>query len=204
MRQLKLALTGLIAVLGLCGGVALAQQEAVEEEPTAPSSKPLAFDDDVEQEARLLSPQEKVERAQKRIQEMQETLVSTTELLEKVREEERDLLKINCINEKLAAMKGFLKVSEQSYVNLKDAVSRSDTEAEVHHYTLIAIASQKVRDLGEEALTCVGEVQVFADDTNVDRREDPDIADIELITIDDDFFDDDFATDELPELTPFS
>lgn len=200
MTRMKVGLMLLVGAMGLGGGYASAQQG---EEPPAPSTQAVPLDDDIEQEARALSPQEKIEQAQLRIEDMQKVLASTDELLERVRAEEQDLIKLNCINEKLAAMKGFIKVSEQSYVNLKEAVSRTDTEAEIHHYTLIAIANQKVNDLGEEALTCVGETQVFAGDTAVDRREDPDIADVELVTIDDDFFDDDFVTDRLPELTPF-
>lgn len=201
MTRTKFALALLTSVLVAAGSTAVAQLEEPEEPTTAAS--PLDLGDDIDAQARRLSPEEKVEVAQEQIVQMQDTLASTNELLERVREEEQDLLKINCINEKLAAIKGFLKVSEQSYTNLKDAVAASDTEAEVHHFTLIAIASQKVYDLGEEALTCVGEVQVFADETTVDRREDPDIADIELVTLDDDAFEDDFATDRLPELTPF-
>jgi hypothetical protein len=134
---------------------------------------------------------------------MKGVLTDTNGLLEKVREREQDILKINCINEKLAAIKGFLKVSEESYTNLRDAASRNDEEATIHHYTLVSIAAQKVNDLGEEARTCVGEVQMFADETVVDRREAPDIADVEVVTIDDDAFDDAFVTETLPELTPF-
>lgn len=200
MTRMKVGLALMVGALSLGGGFATAQQG---EEPPAPSTQQVPLDEDFEQEARALSSPERVEQAQARVEAMQAVLASTNELLEKVRQEEQDLIKLNCINEKLAAMKGFIKVSEQSYVNLTEAVSRSDIEAEVHHYTLIAIANQKVQDLGDEALTCVGETQVFAGDTEVDRREDPDIADIDLVTIDDDFFDDDFATDRLPELTPF-
>ncbi len=202
MTRTQIALAVLTGALLVVGIPAAAQLD--EERPAPPpSAAQLALDDDIEQEAALLSSEEKVAAAQARIAEMQEVLAATNQLLKKVREEDQDLLRINCINEKLAAIKGFLKVSEQSYVGLKDAAAADDTEAEIHHYTLIGIADQKVADLGEEALTCVGEVQIYADETSVDRREDPDIADIELVTIDDDAFADEFATEELPELTPF-
>lgn len=200
MTRSRLALLLLTGALALTGGFAVAQQEI---ETGSPSSRALTLDDQVEQEARNLTKAQKLNATQKRIEEMKEVLDGTNELLTKVRKSEPDILKINCINEKLAAIKGFLKVSEESYTNLRDATSSGDEEAAVHHYTLVAVAGQKVNDLGEEAQTCVGEVQMFADQTAVERREDPGIADIDVITIDDDEFDDEFVTETLPELTPF-
>jgi hypothetical protein len=202
MTRSKLAVAVVAGALACLGGFAIAQN-APDEPAPAPSTNTLTLDDQVEQEARNLTDEEKLERSQTRIEEMKEVLTQTNELLDKVRKEDPDILKINCINEKLAAIKGFLKVSEESYVNLRDATAGDDEEAAVHHYTLVTIAGQKVNDLGEEALTCVGDVQMFADETVVDRREDPGIADIDVITIDDDEFDDMFVTETLPELTPF-
>lgn len=201
MTRLKVAAATLAALLAIIGGYASAQEE--EAPAPQPSTKAATFDDSIEQEARNLTSEEKLVAAQKRIERMRAVLTQTTDLLEKVREGDGDILRINCINEKLAAMKGFVKVSEQSYTNLRDAAGQQDTAAENHHFSLITISSQKVRDLGEEAQTCVGEVQMFADEAVVDRREDPGIADVDPIEVDDDDFEDGFATETLPELTPF-
>lgn len=209
MTRLRVAVAALITMLGIVGGFANAQPEEPASEPAATEEK--AFDEPIDQDARNMTSEEKLLTAQKRIERMRSVLTQTTELLEKVREGEGDLLRINCINEKLAAIKGFVKVSEQSYTNLRDASGRADETAELHHYSLITVSADKVRDLGEEAQTCVGEVQVFADETVVDRREDPGIADVDPIEVDDDqydgfegdIFDDGFATETLPELTPF-
>ena len=202
MKRLKVAAVTLVTMLGIVGGYASAQEEETTPqpvvEPAAEASPDLAPGLSNE-----LSSDEKLVSAQKRIERMRVTLTQTTDLLQKVREGDGDILRINCINEKLAAMKGFVKVSEQSYTNLRDAAGRTDETAEAHHFSLITISSEKVRDLGEEAQTCVGEVQVFADETIVDRREDPGIADVDPIVVDDDEFEDGFATETLPELTPF-
>lgn len=203
MKPLKIVIALLVGLLAVAGGFVTAQQ-VDEDGKQMPSDQVTTFDDEaIEQEAKRLTSEEKLEVGQDRIKSMRKTLSQTNELLSKAREEQADILKINCINEKLAAIKGFMKVSEQSYTNLRDATDRNDEQAEIHHYTLIAIANQKVNELGEEAQTCVGDVQLFADETVVERREDPDIADIDPIVADDDLFDDGFATETLPELTPF-
>jgi len=158
----------------------------------------------LEQEVTSLSGPEKISRATEKVNQMKETLSTTNTLLEKVRTEEQDILKLNCINEKVAAIKGFLKVSEQSFESLKIAVSAQDLQAEKHHYTLVAIAGEKVGTLGEQALVCAGEVLRFAEDTMVDRTIDPNIAEVDPIVIDDYLYDFDLLLDRLPELTAFN
>jgi hypothetical protein len=156
--------------------------------------KKSLIDEDIEG----MSGQEKLSRGQGKIKDSRESLAETNTLLEDAREQEKDIRKINCINERLAAIKGFLKVSEQSYVKLKKAVSDGDTEEANHHYTLISISNKRVDKLTEEARICTGEVQRYAEGTKVDMKVDDDIADGT-----------DFTTDgagelmALPELTPF-
>ena len=204
MKRVKLAIATLTAMLGIVGGYATAQdaEPSTEAEPTPPDAT-RTFDENVDVDAEYLSADERLGKAQEKIGRMRQTLSRTTDLLKKVREGEGDILRINCINEKLAAMRGFLKVSEQSYTNLRDAAGRDDDTAQLHHFSLISVSGEKVRDLGEEAETCVGEVEVFADESVVERREDPGIADVDPIVVDDDLFEDNFATETLPELTPF-
>lgn len=179
-------------------GVVNAQEEAPR--PTTLASE-IA---NLEEEVASLNGPEKLERAAEKVEQMKSTLGSTNALLEKVRTEEQDILKLNCINEKVAAMKGFLKVSEQSQESLKLAVSAKDTQAEKHHYTLVAIAGEKVGTLGEQAMVCAGEVLRFAEDTVVDRTIDPNIANVDPILIDDNQYDFDLMLDRLPELTAFN
>lgn len=151
------------------------------------------IDEDVEG----LSGQEKLDRGQKKIAEMKKSLNRTNSMLSKVRKEEKDLLKVNCINKKLAAIKGFIKVSEQSYANLKTAVQENDAEGANHHYTLVAIAHRKVRTLSEEALLCTGEEERYVGETDMDV-ETPDTADSV-----DETGQDETQLEDLPELSAF-
>jgi hypothetical protein len=40
--------------------------------------------------------------------------------------EQRDVLKLNCVNEKLTAIKGLLRVSEQAAVTMMEALAMKD------------------------------------------------------------------------------
>lgn len=151
----------------------------------------------IDEDIKSLSGKEKLRRAAKKIDTMRKTAESTAELLASVRNEERDIIKINCINEKHAAIKGFVKVSEQSYINLKDAVDKGDGGAADHHYTLVAVANQKVRNLAEEARMCTGEERRFTGKAQVEVTKE-DTADETI-----DASRDDLLGEDLQELTPY-
>ena len=136
----------------------------------------------VDEDLDSMSGQQKLERGETKIKESRESLAETNTLLEDARDQEKDIEKINCINDKQAAIKGFLKVAEQSYVKLKKVVSEGggeedDTEESNHHYTLISISKQKIAKLTEEARICTGAIQRYAKGTKVNMKVDDDIAD---------------------------
>ncbi len=130
---------------------------------------------------------------------MRTTLTSTQELLQKARDEKEGILTLNCINQKMAAMKGFVKVSEQQAAVI---VKNTDRKIKENSFRLISISSDRVDALYEDALNCTGESTRFASETKVNRIT-PDIADVEVIEVDDDRFDDTYAKERLPELTPY-
>ncbi|MFB6264908.1 MAG: hypothetical protein ABEL76_14995, partial [Bradymonadaceae bacterium] len=119
-------------------------------------------------------------------------------MLEKARSEEKDLAKLNCINEKRTAIEGYLKVAEEHYVSLKEAVNSGDNEAASHHYTLVSVAHQKVQEYLEEAKLCAGEVERYAEGTKVKMDRDRELpGDPEYLS------EEPTALETLPELTPF-
>ncbi len=117
-------------------------------------------------------------------------------MLESTREEEKDLLKLNCINEKLSAIKGFLKVSEQSMLKMRES---SDKESIGHQFSLVSIAGSKVQNLGVEAQSCAGEVLRYSGNTEVIFEIDPNIAQIDPTNI----VDETDTLFRLPEATPY-
>jgi hypothetical protein len=184
---------GVITLLS-AGGV-LAQSDVAPQAPSdlADGQSLSIIDEDVDS----LTDKQKLERAAEKIEQVRSQLGSVVEMLKSVRDDERDIIKINCINEKLAAIKGFVKVSEQSYLNLERAVNESDSEAAKHHYTLISVAHQRVLRLVEEARLCTGEVSRFAGRGEMEVDE-PDVGDEDI-----DLPDDGILISDLPDLTPY-
>ena len=101
------------------------------------------------------------------VQRMKDHLRRGFELLEKARTE-KDIVKLNAINEKLSSMKGLLKISEAAFVALQEAGARRDKETADHEYTKIAIAAQKVDALAIEAEGAVGDSLHYTGDTRVE------------------------------------
>lgn len=114
-------------------------------------------------------------------------------------EEEQDLVKINCINGKLGAIKGFLKVSEQSYGKLEKASNSGNKEAAKHQYSLISLASGKAQGLATQAQSCAGSSLNYAGDDKVEAEVDPDIAEIDPTNI----VNDPETYFRLPEVSPY-
>lgn len=197
MPQFKNVVSGCVLAGLLGGGMVFAQSE------TTTKTTLSAEIETLEKEVANLSPQEKSERAVEKIAAMKTVLTDISELAERVRAEERDILKLNCINEKGTAIKGFVKVSEQSFENLKAAVAQSDTQSQNHHYTLVAISGQKVSALGEEARVCAGEVMQYSDETVVDVVVDPNIAEFDFIIVEFGDYDFEYVEERLPEMTLF-
>lgn len=191
-----LALAALLLAFGMTP--AFAQDEA-EGSPAEASVDLSALDDGslVDEDIESLSGEEKLERGAAKIEDMRGGLDQTEDLLQTVRSRDSDIIKINCINEKLAAIKGFVKVSEQSYVSLDAAAKEADGGAENHHYTLISVAREKVSTLVAEAGLCTGEEMRFTGNAQIDVST-PETGDGE--------FEEPEATilvTDLPELTPY-
>ncbi|MGM0557304.1 MAG: hypothetical protein ACQEVA_13050 [Myxococcota bacterium] len=195
----KFSATILLALL-LAGGGVLAQSGGTgaeqAEQPESPEVNVEDSFDLIDEDVESLSGEQKLERGQKKIEDMKKVLNRTQTILTEVRKKEKDILKVNCINEKLAAIKGFIKVSEQSYASLKTAVSEDDSEGENHHYKLVAVAHQKVRTLGEEALLCTGEEERYVGESDIEVEVPPTAPPVDDPEVDENVIDD------LPELSP--
>ena len=87
-----------------------------------------------------------MEEAQRRLVELQMLARKAT-----------DIIKLNCVNDKLLQVKQLLNIAEGAKVNLGAA---SDEER-THAYTEITISSEKVATLRGEAEGCVGEGEMF-------------------------------------------
>lgn len=69
----------------------------------------------------------------------------------------RDIVLLNCLNEKLTQMKALLRVGEQSNVNLQEFLAKEQVEGATHEKRKIGLAHDKVKALVLEAEACLGE-----------------------------------------------
>ncbi|RMG16514.1 MAG: hypothetical protein D6729_10770 [Deltaproteobacteria bacterium] len=165
-------LSGLTALL-VCGPVA-AQAPANPEAASAQVANPEA---ELGEDLERLSPKEMVDKAELYVEEMREILKEVLRVLEDAREE-KDLVKLNCVNEKLTQVKGLLRVSENSLIGLQEAVAKQDPDEAQHQYAKIAIARENSSKLRAEAEECIGQLAfVIDEDTIVDVEIPEDLPD---------------------------
>ena len=109
-----------------------------------------------------LSDPDKVKRAAESISSMRSSLRQVGARVEDARNE-KDVVKLNCVNEKLAQIKGLLRVAEQSELALKDAVANKDPVASAE-FAKIGIAKGKVDGLASDAQQCIGQLAYIVDE----------------------------------------
>ena len=108
---------------------------------------------------------EKLSRSRDYVSRMRSVLTEVLGRLEEARAT-KDVVKLNCVNEKLTQVKGLLRISEQSDVALQEAVAKRDTTAAEHEYSKVSIAKTKVDQLRGEAEQCIGQL-AFRTDENL-------------------------------------
>ena len=121
--------------------------------------------------------------ADDRLADMEGVLDDVFALRDRTEEEDaEDVAKLRCINDKLAAIQGFLRLSADAIDSLSSSVRSSDRDGMEHQYSLVLIASQRVRNLNNEANQCAGEILTFSGDGNSDTTIDPRIPDNDDLT----------------------
>jgi hypothetical protein len=157
---------GMIAML-LAAGFATAQPQAAAPAPApaAADKAPPAVPQAPLEKASEVPDAEKLSRSAGSLGDMREVLRQVLEKLEEARRT-KDVVKLNCVNEKLTQIKGLLRISEQADVALQEAVARKDVPAGEHEYTKVMIAQQKVKQLRSESEECIGQL-AFRTDENL-------------------------------------
>jgi preprotein translocase subunit SecF len=121
-----------------------------------------------------LTPQETLTQSKDYYKKMQETQRRVLSLQTKAMKD-KDMVKLNCVNDKLTQLQGHMKVTDQSMSSLTLDIAKSDDTARQHEFTRITILYQKVVTLGTEAEQCIGEDVSYVGATRVDVEIDPSI-----------------------------
>lgn len=127
-------------------------------------------------DAEGLTTEAKLSQAEQEIAAMRGTLDFTLKRLEKARQN-KDIIQVNCVNEKLSAIKGLLRISEQARTGLQEAAGRNDDELINHEYTKITLAGLRVENFRVEVDGCVGELSQYTGSTQLDLEVSDEIRD---------------------------
>lgn len=178
MRHLVAGAISLTVLWG-SGADPLAQQKP----PATPPAKPAATKPEkptnpdlavsAPRGSKLTGP-EQLARAEKSVASIRTTLTTVLRLLATARRE-KDLVRLNCVREKLISVKGLLRVGEQASVTLQEAVSRGDPDMAGYEFQRIGLAKTKATQIGIEAKSCVGEVAVYTGPVQMVVDIDPEI-----------------------------
>jgi hypothetical protein len=103
-----------------------------------------------------MSPQDSLTQSRDFYSRMQDDLRAVTKLQDEA-QKRKDVIKLNCVNDKLTQIRGHIAVADRSIANLEDYVKQNDDGGRQHEFTRMTILYQKVEGLKQEAHTCVGE-----------------------------------------------
>jgi hypothetical protein len=91
--------------------------------------------------------------------------------LQDVARKEKDVIKLNCVNDRLQQLKQLMNIADQARTNMLEAIARGDEEARYHEFGRITIAQQQAQALATESENCIGEDLSFIGPTRVSVEE---------------------------------
>jgi len=141
--------------------------------PIAPPSAGAPADVSVKQRP-TLTPEEMVNQSRDYAKSMNEVL-KRIQVLQDQAKREKDIIRLNCVTDKVVQVRVNISIAEQSMASLQEAVTRADEGERTHEFTRLTIVNQKVLVLGAEAENCIGEDLSFVGATKVDVEIDPNI-----------------------------
>jgi hypothetical protein len=136
-------------------------------------ANPPAVDIAVKQKP-TLTPDEMVTQAKDYFHAMNDVL-KRIQLLQDQAKRQKDIIRLNCVTDKLVQGRVNINIAEQSMSSLQESIARADEGGRTHEFTRLTIVNQKVSVLGAEAENCIGEDLSFIGATRVDVDVDPNI-----------------------------
>lgn len=132
--------------------------------PAPAASAPRAFGNI---DADKVPVDEKKDRVESMLGEQRQALGRVVEILSEARSS-KDIVQLNCVNEKLTQVKGLLKISEQASLQMYESIASNARDLVNHEYTKVVVAHQKTGLLRTAAEQCVGESSIYSGETQVD------------------------------------
>lgn len=104
-----------------------------------------------------MSPRQHLQYSQETVDEIRAGVRKVLKMVEQA-QRDKDVLLLNCLNEKLAGLKALLRVAEQANTAVQEAYARENNDLAAHEFQKIMIARQQTQQLQAEADACVPEV----------------------------------------------
>ena len=76
----------------------------------------------------------------------------------------KDVVKLNCVNEKFAQLAALVRVTEQANGLLREAIAAKKADAATHELKKVSLAKKKVERLSIEAEECIGQLAFQTDE----------------------------------------
>jgi hypothetical protein len=125
-----------------------------------------------------LTDAEKLEKSGESLNRMKTALKLVLTRVEEARNE-KDVVKLNCVNEKLTQIKGLLKVAEQADISLHELLTKKDAGADAE-FAKIGIARNKIDGLKGDAEQCIGQLAYIVDEkTTVEVQQPSGLANVD-------------------------
>jgi hypothetical protein len=131
-----------------------------------------------------LPPREMAQRASEMIREMEKHHRGVLGL-QATAKQAKDVIKLNCVNENLLAVKQLLNIAEAAENELDEAIIQGDRDAQTHQFSQITLTYERSTTARNEAQACIGEELHFVGKNDVevngpairfDPTDDPDLG----------------------------
>ena len=107
-----------------------------------------------------------IEKADKLINRMRKDYTKVLSLLTEAREQ-RDIVKLNAVNDSLTQIKGLLRAAEASNVKLQEALANKDRAGAIQALEMIVSAQLSIEGFVRESQAAIGELSMYAGDTQL-------------------------------------
>ena len=150
--------------------------------PTAPQSPAAAAPDKagsgdlkLGDEAATLAPGVMLKANEEALKEMRDGLKAALAVLSEARGK-KDIVLLNCVNERISLIKGVLAVAEKSGLALQEQTAVGQVDGARVSYTQVMLARERIKTLKVQAQNCVGSESYYGGETEVVTDINPEIA----------------------------
>lgn len=161
--------------LGFGAAVVLALTGAAAQSSTG--SAPVPMDVSAARDV-ALSPEQMMSEVNSYFPQMDQGASTVRRQLSTAREQ-RDVVKVLCLNDKLTQVNVAVRSAQDRVGSLRAAVTRNDKDRARHEFTVLRVLRDRVRTLVSESNQCIGEEVGFVGESKVTATIDPNIPRID-------------------------